>query len=217
MTLTRMLQCSTILLALASPAVAEPARGSITIDRIANIKYPTSPTWSPDGKTIAFLWDAAGKQDLFVVTPGGTPVRLTDFPVDPDLLLSDISAFAWASNTDILFGKDGQLWSVSVSAPTPQRAAGFADAGSFTLSMDRKQIAFVRRGQIWIGSVGARTQRQLTYLPDGLNVFRRPLARVHGVARWSRTGGAALERTDGALVRERRDRTPRRHRVGAGW
>jgi len=30
-------------------AHAEPPRGSITIERIADIKYPTNPTWSPDG------------------------------------------------------------------------------------------------------------------------------------------------------------------------
>ena len=51
-------------------AAAEPPRGSITIERIAAIKYPTNPAWSPDGTKVAFLWDAAGKQDLFVVDAG---------------------------------------------------------------------------------------------------------------------------------------------------
>src|ERR1700741_5531463 len=83
----------------------EAPRGSITIDRIADVKYPTEQAWSPDGKTVAFLWDAAGKQDLFMAQPGSAPVALTDFPVDPDLLISNISHFEWMSPDQIIFGK----------------------------------------------------------------------------------------------------------------
>ncbi len=161
--------CALILMTAAARVDGEPPRGSITIERIAEIKYPTNPAWSPDGKTVAFLWDAAGKQDLFAVTPGAKPVALTDFAVDRDLLLSDIGSFAWISNDEILFGKDGQLWNVSTTTPKPQRVGnGLSDAASFTLSRDRKQMAFLRRGQIWIASVAAHNQRQLTDLPERL-------------------------------------------------
>ena len=162
--------CALLLACQIGLAQAEPAKGSITIERIADIKYPTSPTWSPDGTRVAFLWDAAGKQDLFVVTPGQTPVQLTDFPVDPHLLVSDIGAVAWTSNGELLFGKDGQLWSVSATAAKPARMSGaLADAGAFTLAPDRAQIAFLRRGQIWMGNVVAKTERQLTNVSDGLS------------------------------------------------
>src|SRR5690606_37489472 len=97
--------------AVAAQAAADT--GGIAIEGIADIKYPTNPAWSPDGRRVAFLWDAAGKQDLFVVAPGGEPVQLTDFPVDPQMLLSDLQGFAWASDEEVLFEKDGRLWSVS--------------------------------------------------------------------------------------------------------
>jgi dipeptidyl aminopeptidase/acylaminoacyl peptidase len=158
-----------LVLGLAVPALADPPRGSITIERIAAIKYPTNPAWSPDGTKVAFLWDAAGKQDLFVVTPGSPPVQLTDFAVDPELLLSDIGSVGWIANDQLLFGKDGQLWAVSTATRAPARVGGaLADAAAFALSPDRRQLAFVRRGQLWIGSVAAKTERQLTNLPDGL-------------------------------------------------
>ncbi len=164
----RLAVCLAILACLAAPSAAAPPRGSITIDRIAAIKYPTSPAFSPDGRRIAFLWDAAGKQDLFVVIPGEEPIALTDFPVDPDLLVSDIGTFAWLSADEIIFVKNGHLWTVSPSAPRAARVAAFGDASDFAVSPDRKAIALLRRGQIWLASVSAVTERQLTFLASGL-------------------------------------------------
>jgi dipeptidyl aminopeptidase/acylaminoacyl peptidase len=144
--------------------------GSITIDRIADIKYPSAPAWSPDGKTIAFLWDAAGKQDLFITAADGKPVALTDFPVNPDTLISDIGHFEWLSAGEIILSKDNQLWSVSTSSPKPKPMDGFQGVGTFSLSADKQTIAFVQAGDVWVASLKGKTRRRLTHMPEGLRI-----------------------------------------------
>lgn len=145
-------------------------RGSITIDRIADIKYPTDQQWSPDGKTVAFLWDAAGKQELYAVTPGQQPIALTDFPVDPDILTSDIDHIAWISPDALFLSKGGQIWQTSLSAAQPRVVPGLDGVSVFTVSPDRKQIAFVQHGDVWVESIAATTRRRLTHMPEGLGI-----------------------------------------------
>lgn len=143
--------------------------GSITIDRIAAIKYPSDPRWSPDNKTVAFLWDAAGNQQLFIVRAGQQPVAVTKFPVDPGLLTSDIGHFEWSAPDQIIVARGGQLWLVRTSQGDPEPMPGFQGVSSFSLSPDRKEIAFVQKGDVWVGSLSAGTRRRLTHMPEGLD------------------------------------------------
>ena len=156
-------------LAILSPQLRaqEGPRGSITIDRIAEIKYPTDQLWSPDNKSVAFLWDAAGKQDLYVSQGSGAPIALTDFPVDPEIYTSNIGHFEWATASQIIFSKDGSLWTVDTSTRKPVRVPGFQGVANFSLSNDRAQIAFIKGGEVWVASVAGKTQRQLTRITDG--------------------------------------------------
>ncbi|HEY1985978.1 MAG TPA: prolyl oligopeptidase family serine peptidase [Terracidiphilus sp.] len=147
----------------------EEPKGSITIERIADIKYPTEARWSPDGKTIAFLWDAAGNQQLFTVRAGEAPVALTNFPVNPDLLTCDIGHFEWATADEIILNKGSQLWKVSTASRTPAPMEGFQGVTTFSLSRDKKEIAFVQQGDIWVASLAGNTRRRLTHMPDGLD------------------------------------------------
>ena len=160
-----------LLLALANLSVqAEAPRGSITLERIADIKYPTEQAWSPDSKTVAFLWDAAGKQDLFMVRAGGKPVALSDFPVDPSLLTSDIHHFEWSSPTSIIFSKGGQLWTVSTDSLKPQPMPNFGGVSIFSLSHDHRQIGFVFENDVYVENLQAHTRRRLTHIEPGLQV-----------------------------------------------
>ncbi len=147
----------------------EQPRGSITIDRIAEIKYPTDAQWSPDGRSIAFLWDAAGNQQLFVVHSGEVPVALTSFPVDPGLLTCDIDHFEWSGADEIILSKGSQLWTVSTKSRTPMPLDGFQGVSGFSLSTDKREIAYVQKGDVWVASLAGHTRRRLTHMPEGLN------------------------------------------------
>jgi dipeptidyl aminopeptidase/acylaminoacyl peptidase len=144
---------------------AQAPKGSLTIDRISEIKYPTDHAWSPDGKTVAFLWDAAGKQDIYTVEAGAAPVALTDFPVSPETLRSDLTRYEWITAEQVLFVKDGTLWTVNTTTRTPRHLPGFEGVSVFTMLHDKKQIVYVQKGQIWINTLDGKTGRQLTHLP----------------------------------------------------
>jgi len=166
-----LLRISVLLTLAALPGIGvagpDAPKRSITIERVADVKYPTEQAWSPDSKHVAFLWDAAGKQDLYLAQPGGAPIALTDFPVDPDILTSNITHFEWSTNDEIIFGKDNNLWTVSISTRKAMRMPGYGGVSGFSLSNDRTQIAYVYDGQIWVGSLTGKTQKQVTRLTDG--------------------------------------------------
>lgn len=94
-------------------------------------------------------------------------MALTDFPVDPELLTSNIGHFEWVSPEEILFARDGALWSVSTTSRKPARVPGFQGVSSFSLSNDRRQIAYIKAAQVWVGSLAGGTERQLTRMSDG--------------------------------------------------
>jgi len=64
------------LFALSVPLAAQ----SYTIQQYLNIKSASSPTFSPDGKSIAYLTNVTGTQQVWVVDlPNGKPRQLTNY------------------------------------------------------------------------------------------------------------------------------------------
>src|SRR5205823_5336198 len=81
----------------------------LTIDQLIDIKHPSNPVWSPDGKHVVFTWDHAGVANLYVADADGhgQPQALTLFPE------GQVEGAFWNEDGDTLyFPRDGDLWQV---------------------------------------------------------------------------------------------------------
>ena len=145
----RGLRCGTavgmfIVLASAAGAQAQSrsAKPHLTIEQLIEIKHPSNPAWSPDGKHIAFIWNRADIRNLYVISSEGhgQPVALTSFPD------GNVNDFFWSEDSDALyFPHDGDLWQVGIAGGSPKPAWSEPSRGhGFVPSPDGRRVAFVR-------------------------------------------------------------------------
>ena len=114
----------------------------LSIDQLLQIKHPSNPIWSPDGRFIAYVWDEGGVGNLYVVDASGAaaaPRRLTS------LKEGQINGAFWSKQGgSIFFPSAGTLYEVSLAGGEPQPLWGASVRGNnFVLSPDGTQIAFV--------------------------------------------------------------------------
>ena len=94
------LTCSWAVLAQVAP------HHPITIDQLIDIKHPSDPIWSPDGRHIAFVWDRAGVSNYYLTDASGRsqPVALTSFTG------GQVGGAFWSDDGNILyFPHEGDL------------------------------------------------------------------------------------------------------------
>ena len=132
------------LLAMSSAASAQSAgqKQKLTIEQLIDIKHPSNPIWSPDGKLVAFVWDRAGVANLYIANADGSgqPKPLTSFPQ------GQVDGAFWNADGDIVyFPHDGDLWQVATTGGAPKAVWSKPDPGSgYVPSPDGKRVAFVR-------------------------------------------------------------------------
>jgi dipeptidyl aminopeptidase/acylaminoacyl peptidase len=131
----------TIILAAHFAALSKSAH-PLTIEQLIEIRHPSNPVWSPDGKKIAFLWDRADVVNLYVANSDGSgqPVALTSYP---DGKVGD--PFWSKDSSHVYFSRGGDLWEVTAAGgeahslwTTPVAESDFAP------SPDGSRVAFVR-------------------------------------------------------------------------
>jgi TolB protein len=120
-----------------------------------------APTWSADGKKIAFVdlsRKGARKYALYVVgVAGGTPKRIvsgTPYVSDP----------AWSpSGKVIMFGRGVFLWTVR---PDGKGSTKIAEGSSPSWSPDGHRVAFDRKGDVWTMNAKGAGTRALVRVPS---------------------------------------------------
>ncbi len=153
------------------------------------------PMWSPDGRTLYFMSDESGTENLYAqpfptaaTQPATRPAarRLTDFH-DGRLLWPTISAGGKA----IVFERDAGLWKLDLTtgvagpipirlrgllaASAPQRQTFARDASELAVSHDGRKVAVVVHGQVFAAPANPG--------PDAGPAFRVTHDRRHRVRR----------------------------------
>jgi dipeptidyl-peptidase 4 len=182
-----------IAIACMAPGASLPAHAETrapTLERVVTLPKldgtaPARPTWSPDSRHVAFLWNDHGMpfRDLWVVAvAGGTPRRLTHYAPRPEDVLGigeDLSTEALAARAarreatglteltwhpdgrSVLYVHRGALRRVDVDSG---ESALMLDGGAARLgvSPDGRHLAFLRGGDLWLLELESGKARALT-------------------------------------------------------
>ena len=147
---------------------------ALTIEKLIDIKHPSDPIWSPDGKRVVFIWDRAGVSNLYAVDAAGgsAPVALTHFSEGP------VNGAFWSRDSQtVYFPHEGDLWSVPGTGGEARAVWTTASPETdIVLSPDGKSVALVRAGaggrrsgsDLFLRSLADRTETHLAHSDAGL-------------------------------------------------
>ena len=168
------------------------------------------PLYSPDGKSIAFISDRSGREEIYITAADGTgePQKITDL----DTLKF---SFAWSPNSkEIAFtASDSKLrkYSVDTKQTSELSSSKYGNIGAPVWSPDGKWIAFskpdyVRTSDVYLISSGGGEERRVTFdsfnegnpqfTHDGRKLFFVRTDSGAGEQRSSQIYYVALERED---------------------
>lgn len=124
-----------------------------------------SPTWSPDGKHIAFVSDRSGRDEVWISDPeGAAPKKISDLDTEKGSLL-------WTPDSkSLLFtaaGKRLHGYSVADGRTSTVSSAEIGRIGAVAVSPDSKWVSFSKqdatlRPHIYIAPIGGGDERHIS-------------------------------------------------------
>ena len=155
---------SIVVLSTATLLVAQGPQ--LTVDRIVSTApslagtAPLSPTWSPDSRRVAFLWNdqARPNRDLWIVDATGTAPR--------QLTRQGAGDFVWSTDSRSLYYlDDNEIWRIDADGgQATQLAGGVSGKSDLTLSPDGTRLGFLAAGDLWLFDLATGQARQATHL-----------------------------------------------------
>jgi dipeptidyl aminopeptidase/acylaminoacyl peptidase len=126
-----------------SAALIVHAAGGLTIDQLIDIRHPSSPMWSPDGRNVVFVWERAGVAKIHVADAAISGALA---PRELSAAGTQLNGAFWSTDgRALMVAKNGDLWRVPIdgSAASAVWTTPAAET-SIVPSPDGSRVAFVR-------------------------------------------------------------------------
>jgi dipeptidyl-peptidase-4 len=123
---------------------------------------PSPPVWAPNSKHFAFSWSEPGNpgRGLWVSTSDGKKVQLLS---DAAASTQSVRNIVWTDAHTIVSLRGNHLWQTSLSQGDDlQLMPVEAGAHNLSISPSGNQVAFIKKGDLWLASFSSKQNRQLT-------------------------------------------------------
>ena len=170
-----------LLIAPTTGASQEPA---LTIERIVSQPSitgtaPSAPTWSPDSRRLAFLWndDAMPRREIWMVEGDGSGLRRLTRETEGT---GGVGSFVWTPDASALvYFRSGEVWRVPFPGGDGERLTETGGGKSdLAISPDGRYASFLQEGDLWLLELetGALTRATQVGVPSISSV---PLGRYN--------------------------------------